>query len=115
MSGDDAILDDVLALEARLLDPATRREPAEVSALLHPEFREIGASGRWWSRDEIVDALAGESGERAVARDLAARFVGEGEGAVLVTYATDDALRSSLWVRWAGGWRVLFHQGTRTA
>jgi ribonuclease HI len=113
MAGNDAILHHVIALESRLLDPSTRREPSEVTSLLHPDFREIGASGRWWNRDEIVAALAAEPGERRVAQDVVARYAGD--SAVLVTYTTHDSLRSSLWVRCPEGWRVLFHQGTPIA
>jgi hypothetical protein len=107
-------LDEVVALELRLLDPETRRSPAEVERLLHPEFREIGASGRVWDRDSIVANLAANPGEPARATEVTARFVAD--RAVLVTYAAESAgvrsLRSSLWVGEDGGWRVLFHQGT---
>ena len=110
MTGDEAILQHVIELEKRLLDPAIRRDATEVAALLHPDFREIGASGRWWNRDEILTALADEPGEHHIARDVVARRAGD--GVVLVTYSTHDALRSSLWMQCAEGWRVLFHQGT---
>ena len=109
----DATLDHVVALEMRLLDPATRRDPSAVASLLHPDFREIGASGRWWTRSEIVAALAADPGEHLVAEDVVARAAGD--RAVLVTYAVPGSLRSSLWVRCADGWRVLFHQGTPIA
>ena len=114
---DGGVLEEVVALELRLLDPEVRRDGAEVERLLHPEFREIGASGRMWDRESMVAALAEDPGTGATASELEARVVGD--GVVLVTYVSDSAagrsLRSSLWVRGEDGWRVLFHQGTRLA
>jgi ribonuclease HI len=108
------MLDEVVELELRLLDPAVRADRAEVERLLHPEFREIGASGRLWSRDEMVVALAEDPGTGATATEVEARVVAD--GVVLVSYVAESAAgrarRSSLWVRGEDGWRVLFHQGT---
>jgi ribonuclease HI len=108
-------LEEVVALELLLLDPETRRDPAAVEHLLHPDFREIGASGALWDRDSIVAELAADPGAGSRASDVDARFVAE--GVVLVTYAAESAAggsrRSSLWVLGEHGWRVLFHQATR--
>jgi hypothetical protein len=101
--------------ELRLLQPLIRRTRAEVDVLLDPEFAEFGASGRRWSRPEILDSLASEQREAATAaHDLRATRIAE--GVVLVTYVTDDGERrcnrSSLWRRTPSGWRICFHQGT---
>jgi hypothetical protein len=40
-------MDDVVRRELELLDPAIRRNPEAVRERLHPEFREVGASGRY--------------------------------------------------------------------
>ena len=48
----------VVALERALLADETRSDKTSVSALLHPEWREIGRSGRLWGRDEMLDAIA---------------------------------------------------------
>ncbi|HWT22630.1 MAG TPA: hypothetical protein VN213_03910 [Solirubrobacteraceae bacterium] len=42
----DATLKHVLTLGSRLHDPHTRRARAQVGSPLHPDFKEIGASGR---------------------------------------------------------------------
>jgi hypothetical protein len=103
--------------ELRLLQAQTRQSPAEVAALLDPEFFELGASGRRWSRPEIIEMLASESSEAsevAIALDVAATRIGP--GIVLVTYISESderrCYRSSIWRRTATGWRALFHQGT---
>jgi hypothetical protein len=46
-----------MALERRLLQPAVRSSPAALDALLDPEFHEIGASGRLWTRGDTIRAL----------------------------------------------------------
>ncbi|HEU4539675.1 MAG TPA: nuclear transport factor 2 family protein [Jiangellaceae bacterium] len=42
-----------IALERRLLQPTVRASPAALDALLDPEFQEIGASGRLWTRGDL--------------------------------------------------------------
>jgi len=112
--GGDAVTE-VTALERRLLDPAVRADAAAVDALLHPDFMELGASGRVWDRAATLAALAAGTGAPAIeVFDL----VGEqlAEHVVLLTFRTRRAgrvaVRSSIWVRDRGRWRVRFHQGT---
>lgn len=106
--------------ELALLDPAVRAVPARAAALLHPDFCEVGASGRRWERAEILDAMAGElslAGEDVRVSDV--RAVRLAEDVVHLTYATTTeertSLRSSLWRRVDGRWLLFFHQGTRAA
>src|SRR5690606_6253662 len=48
----------VVRLERELLSDRVRADPATVAAILHPEWEEIGASGRRWSRDELLAEIA---------------------------------------------------------
>ncbi len=108
--------DRVVSLELALLDPAVRADAARLEALLHPEFVEVGASGRRWTRAEIIAELsAAATDDGAVpARDLTAHRVGS--DTILLTFTTHrggrDVHRSSLWVRVGGDWVVRFHQAT---
>ena len=107
--------DRVAELERSLLTRAVRGDRARLEALLHPEFVEIGASGRRWSRAEMLDALLQEPTVTAVeAFDLVARQLAP--EVVLVTFTTRRGTtlvhRSSIWVRRGGDWTVVFHQGT---
>jgi ribonuclease HI len=107
----------VVRLERELLDPAVRSDAARVAELLHPDFEEIGRSGRLWGRDETVQALADED---AIAIELDVLGTeGIADGVILLTARTSDArggsLRSSLWQRVGGRWRLRFHQGTPEA
>jgi hypothetical protein len=115
MPGQASDLDRVVERELALLDPAVRRDPERVRALLHPEFTEYGASGRIWDRSSIAEVSSGID-EPITATEMAGRSLGP--DAVLLTYRSSTtgrrALRSSIWVREAGEWLLLFHQGTPT-
>jgi hypothetical protein len=103
--------------EAALLTPEVRGSLDLLEELLDPDFREIGASGRLWTRDEVIAALLADSdtAQRVVnVSDMSGREVGP--GLVLLTYVTQvgagRARRSSLWRHSMKGWRVIHHQGT---
>ena len=113
MTPADPDLEQVVARELRLLDPVVRADVEAVAALLHPDFVEYGASGRVWDRDSIVAALAESPGVSGAADDLRATRLAD--DVVLLTYRFDGertSLRSSVWVRDRGEWRIRFHQGT---
>ncbi|QJY47102.1 DUF4440 domain-containing protein [Pseudonocardia broussonetiae] len=113
---DDPDLQDVIARERRLHDPAVRRAPEVAGELLDPDFREFGASGRVWDRASILAMMASsDDGPPVVADEWCATRLAD--DVVLLTYRTRradrTALRSSLWRRSGGGpWRVVFHQAT---
>lgn len=108
----------VVRLERELLDPAVRSDASRVAALLHPDFEEIGRSGRLWGRDAIVQELAAADDAAAADFELLGTETLSPE-IILLTARTTDArgssLRSSLWLRVNGRWRLRFHQGTPEA
>lgn len=104
----------VIALERALLTDATRSDGAAVAALLHPQWSEVGRSGRLWSRAEMLDEIGPL--ETPVTLDVVTCQRVSDDALLLVWRAVDDegsTLRSSLWVRSSGAWQQLFHQGTR--
>jgi hypothetical protein len=105
----------VVELELALLHPDVRRDRQRVEELLDENFREIGASGRQWTRQETVELLAAEQSDEPIAvADVQALQLAD--GVVLLTYVSDfagrRARRSSIWRRVDGHWRQLHHQGT---
>ncbi|MFP3465672.1 RNase H family protein [Leifsonia sp. SIMBA_070] len=107
----------VARLERELLEPAIRSDASRLAELLHPAFEEIGRSGRLWARDAIISEPAVDD---APAGDIEVLGVDRvADGALLLTARTTDSrgatLRSSLWVRSSGRWRLRFHQGTPEA
>ena len=109
----------IIGLEKRLHSPELRRDPSLAGALLSAEFRELGSSGRIWSREEVVKAIGSEVPLRIESRDYRCQLLTP--ELVLLTYTSRtlrdsaparEALRSSLWRLEGGEWRALFHQGT---
>ena len=116
---DDADRDLLARLELALArrDPSLADEP--LAALLDPDFAEHGSSGTRWSRADVVAMLDEAPNDLAMADVAVAELA---EAIALVTYRSidrsdgrPDALRSSLWVRRDGRWRMRFHQGTRAS
>jgi ribonuclease HI len=105
----------VVRLERSLLTPEVRGDASRLAELLHPEFEEIGASGRLWDRDTTIQALA--SAPDSATELTAVLGVSQvASDALLLVFETSGprgiARRSSLWVRTASGWKLRFHQGT---
>ncbi|HEY1578958.1 MAG TPA: hypothetical protein VGF82_17945 [Terracidiphilus sp.] len=84
-----------------------------------PDFWEVGASGRRYSRDFILDMRSRESLVDAdeagwTATGFALRRLGP--DCYLLTYTLDQSgrltRRATIWERVAEDWRVVYHQGT---
>ena len=112
------------------LEELRRREPifhvakfgttiADFERLMSPDYWEVGASGRRYSREFIlahlrenppVDAAkAGWTTEQHAVRQL-------GPETYLLTYTLHQlervTRRATIWQRTPDGWRILYHQGT---
>ena len=102
----------VVAMERDLLTDDVRGDRAAVAALLHPDWREVGRSGRLWTREDVLD----EIGPIAPVELEVVSIDRLGPDTILLLWrAVADGrstLRSSLWVRDGGTWRQRFHQGT---
>jgi ribonuclease HI len=108
-------VEEVTQRELSLLSPEVRGDRPQLEALLHPEFVEVGASGRRWTRSQMIDALVDEPGAAGPqVSDLESWPLST--DVVLVTYSArrggTTSLRSSIWVRGEHGWVARFHQGT---
>jgi ribonuclease HI len=110
---DDALRDGLLRLELALARRDRAGLPGGYAAVLDAGFRENGASGRPWSRDEAL-AMLEVAGRSDVVID-AFEIERLGEGVVLATYdvvGERPSRRASIWVRDGERWRLRFHQGT---
>jgi hypothetical protein len=119
-----------------ILDELVRREPifhrpefgstrADFERQTAPDYWEIGASGRRYSRDDVWRVLArrhaaGEVNwpeEGWAASDFQVRELAA--DTYLLTYTlrqpTRLTRRSTIWQRREAGWTILFHQGTIVA
>lgn len=108
-------LDEIRRAEIELLTSAVRRDSARLGELLHPEFVEVGRSGRLRSRDETIAALAHEA-ERDTPATGEWALQSVAPGLTLVTYVVSrpegDSRYSFLWVMRDCQLQIRFHQGT---
>lgn len=96
----------------------TRFDPEWMDRMLHPEFSEVGMSGRTYTRDQIWDFSPTELTVRLPHEDYQLNLIDE--DVALVRYISHDtadgvkrrAQRTSIWVNTNEGWRLRFHQGT---
>lgn len=115
---DQPVLEELKRREPVFHRPEVARTRAELEAMTAPDFWEIGASGRRYSRAYVLKTLAARAGEAVEdewqtsdfhCRELASDLY-------LLTYTLLQkerrTRRASLWQRSGGRWRVLFHQGT---
>jgi hypothetical protein len=107
----------VIENELALLTPGVRSSEDTLRKLLAPDFTEIGASGRLWTREEMISGLIADASAHEVIIDhseVTGRVVGD--DLVLLSYVTSSvgrrARRSSLWRRREGTWELVHHQGT---
>jgi hypothetical protein len=111
----------LLNLEEQLLDPAIRRSPEAVAALLADDFIEFGSSGRVFDKASILEDLKNEPPHPAsLLTDFALRELSP--TVVLATYTAtrrnpagepiNPSRRSSIWTQVNGQWQLTFHQGT---
>lgn len=115
-------LSELQALEQALHRPDVRRSRSQVEALLDPDFVEFGASGAVYARSQTVESLAQETADadgQVTSSDYTLQRISD--DAFLLTYEIQQewrdgsrrvVLRSSIWKRRDGSWRMLFHQGT---
>ena len=111
--------------ELRTLEPIFHRKEFGLTAeererRVAPEYWEVGASGRRYSRDFIMKTLAEKPPVDAEEagwswRDFGLRQLGPGT-TYLCTYTLDQAgritRRATVWHKSGEGWRILYHQGT---
>lgn len=104
-------------LEQRLHDPKVRGSAFLTGDLLDEDFTEFGSSGKIYGRTDIIAALAAEAGQAGPpigSENYQLKRLSE--TVALLTYETvagnRRVLRSSIWRRTDGRWRMIFHQGT---
>lgn len=105
----------VISLEKSLLTDEIRADPSSVAALLHPDWIEVGKSGRVWTKaDKLSDVSPGLGAEfELISVDRIAPEV------ILVQWRArsdrGDSRRVSMWVRDGNRWLMRYQQGTADA
>jgi len=132
--GTELIVDRILPMAeidmARVLEELAAREPIfhrpefgtrreDFDGMMDPAFREIGASGRGYSREFVLDELerrhAKEYSDVWEASDFGCLQIGDGLYLLTYTLLQDRVRltrRTTIWRRTDAGWKIVFHQGT---
>ena len=119
-----SLLQELQALEIELHHPGVRCTRERLEQLIHPEFHEVGRSGRAYNRETIVSFLVAHESQPLVGSE--AFVVSElGPGIALLTYRSahvelgkslaNHTLRASVWLKTNAGWQLRYHQGTAAA
>ena len=117
------LLETIKRLEAELHHAGQLCPADRLKQLLHPDFYEVGRSGRLYDRKTVVDYLTKvDRVPDTVQMDHALTSLSS--QSVLLTYRSaqrqsnaliGSTLRSSVWRLSDKGWQLFYHQGTPQA
>lgn len=91
---------------------------ADYENMMDSEFWEVGASGRRYSREFVLDTLENRAPDpdesKWLARDFQCREIAADNYLITYTLAQGARItrRATLWRRTAADWKILYHQGT---
>jgi len=112
--------DRLFELEQRLAQVGRRLSAEDAGSLIAEDFVEFGASGKVWSKAEIIAAMSQWAPIERIVEDFRVRELSA--SICLVTYkvigvtkdrqASPFSLRSSIWRYTGERWQIVFHQGT---
>ncbi len=116
---DPVLFNQIVFLERRLHEPEIRADSQELDNLLADSFREFGASGKVYSKQEIVDSLLSNPGLKLDVENEVVTAIAP--TVCLVTYTSVKTIdneicrtnRSSIWKLYNKSWKIIFHQGTK--
>ncbi|MBW8366052.1 MAG: DUF4440 domain-containing protein [Rhizobium sp.] len=93
----------------------------DFEAMTAPEFWEVGASGRKYSKESVLETLEARHSQPVTESYLVTDFLCQelSPNLYLATYQLDQegrlSRRSTIWRRNGDNWRVVYHQGTPIA
>jgi hypothetical protein len=113
-----AVLEELKQREPIFHHPEFGTTRRDYENMTDPEFWEVGASGRRYSREFVLDTLESRVPDpdesKWLTRDFQCREIAADN--YLMTYTLIQgprvSRRATLWRRTAAGWKVLYHQGT---
>jgi len=109
---------ELVALEPIFHHPELGTTRDDYEAMTEPEFWEVGASGRRYSREHVISTLVLRYSqpyeERWVKDDFFCQQLAM--DLYLLTYTLTEGRRvtrrMTLWRRTSSGWKIVYHQGT---
>jgi hypothetical protein len=116
-----SVLDELIKREPIFHHPEFGTTRRDFDAMMEPEFWEVGASGRRYSREYVLDMLekrhSTPRGENWVTRDFYCIEIAPDNYLLTYTLLQDGRLtrRLTIWRRRGSDWKIVFHQGTVVA
>ena len=104
------LADEIRACEDQLLTPAVRASAEALDRLVSDEFVEFGSSGQVYKKADVIAQMLATPNVSVGLTEF--RVLALAPDVALATYRTGRSLRSSIWRREGGDWRIVFHQGT---
>lgn len=114
-----AVLDELISREPIFHRPEFGATRADFQNMTAPDFWEVGASGRRYSREYVLDTLekryAHPTSDVWETSDFHCRKLAE--DVYLLTYTLLQnherrTRRSTIWQHTLTGWKIIYHQGT---
>jgi hypothetical protein len=113
-----AVLEELKQREPIFHHPELGTTRRDYENMTDPEFWEVGASGRRYSREFVLDTLDSRAPDPEestwLTRDFQCREIAADN--YLITYTLTQGprvtRRATLWRRTVSGWKILYHQGT---
>ncbi len=112
------VLHELMQREPVFHHPELGTTRADFERMMDPEFWEVGASGRRYSREYVLDVLEQRAATQATetwpTRDFHCLEIAADNYLLTYTLTQGERVtrRASLWRRTAEGWKIVYHQGT---
>ncbi len=113
-----SVLQDLIAREPIFHHPEQGSTRSDFEKMMTPEFWEVGASGRRYSREYVLDVLEERTAhppeEVWKTRDFHCLEIAPENYLLTYTLLQGERLtrRATIWRRTAQGWKIVYHQGT---
>lgn len=110
----------IYELELSLLKSEVRSSADKLNELLANDFKEFGSSGLIYTKQDILERLPSNP-DKVIYTVSDFEVTNLSEDVVMANFKTDriindiekvSSLRTSLWRKDDGAWRMFFHQGT---
>jgi len=113
------VLEQLVAREPIFHRPEFGSSRADFERMTEPTFWEVGASGKRYSREEVLDELERryrKPRKEEILQPRGFHCQELSENVYLLTYVllqgSRESRRATIWRSTAEGWKILYHQGT---
>lgn len=117
----ETVLEELRQREPIFHRPEFGTTRADFAAMMDDAFWEVGASGRRYSREYVLDVLEERwrepTPDQWETSDFRCAEIAAGNYLLTYTLRQGDRLtrRATIWRRTEQGWKIVFHQGTVVA